>query len=75
MQATAKRSFSYMVNFDPGDTFEGTLNQVEQLVAAGNLEAPPELKDLLKDDTIFPSDPLKQAQQAQSAPIMSQKSS
>jgi hypothetical protein len=75
MKTTAKKAFSYIKNYAPGDDFEGTRNQVEQLAAAGNVEMPEELKDFLKEHPesgFVGFSPTEQAQKAQQASLTSQ---
>lgn len=65
-----------MVNFAPGDEFEGTLDQVEQLVAVGNLADNQELRNFRpkypQNASFQPPEPLDQIKRAEQSPIMNQ---
>lgn len=52
MKATAKKAFSYMKNYAPGEEFKGSRDAVTQLVAAGNLDP-----DSIKEDAASEPDP------------------
>lgn len=63
MKANAKRAFSYMKNYAPGEEFKGSRDSVTQLVAAGNLDP-----TTVKEDSASEPDP-KIANPAEPMPL------